>query len=353
MSDKKDIEKRKLQTTGGSTYIVSLPKKWVEEIKLESGDNVGIEKRGSFLMLYPAKLEEEADYKVKMEIEPDESPSAIKRKILSFYLGGLKTIKIEATDRLRPNHRKTIKDLARDKLVGTEIISETIEEITLQTLLSYSELSVEDALKRMYRVTSSMQENAMKALKGNDKEIAKDVIELDDEVDRFQFYLTRAVKASIENPSLLKKVGFNNKKEGLSYRLASKDVERAADHATHIAEGVLDTKGPIEKEILVHYTDMNSLSGSIFKKALDSLFEEDYVKAEEAIRERKNLYALEGELNNSLIDTKVSEPMSKRLIAESIRRIAEHGFNVAEISLNMSVLSENYISDSFSSELQI
>ena len=37
------VEYRKLQVTGGSTYIVSLPKRWITENNLKPSDTVGIE----------------------------------------------------------------------------------------------------------------------------------------------------------------------------------------------------------------------------------------------------------------------------------------------------------------------
>ena len=40
-------EVRKIQLTGGSTYIVSLPKKWITEHGLEARDQVRIEWRPS------------------------------------------------------------------------------------------------------------------------------------------------------------------------------------------------------------------------------------------------------------------------------------------------------------------
>ena len=38
-----NIEYRKLQVTGGSTFIVSLPKNWIKNNNLSSGDVVGVE----------------------------------------------------------------------------------------------------------------------------------------------------------------------------------------------------------------------------------------------------------------------------------------------------------------------
>ena len=48
-------ETRKLQYTGGSSYIVSLPKKWIQDLGLKQGDNVIIMRQGnSTLQIAPA-----------------------------------------------------------------------------------------------------------------------------------------------------------------------------------------------------------------------------------------------------------------------------------------------------------
>ncbi|HYX72503.1 MAG TPA: AbrB/MazE/SpoVT family DNA-binding domain-containing protein, partial [Nitrososphaera sp.] len=48
-------ETRKLQYTGGSSYIVSLPKKWIQDLGLRQGDHVVILRQGnSTLQIAPA-----------------------------------------------------------------------------------------------------------------------------------------------------------------------------------------------------------------------------------------------------------------------------------------------------------
>lgn len=341
--NRRSKETRKIQTTGGSTYTVSLPKKWVEEVGLEAGDEMAIEEQSSSLLLSPARLKEERSSEAKIKVDPEEDCSALKRKILSLYLVGYNSIYIESSeDRLKPSHRNAIKELVRKKLVGTEIISESIEEITLQTLLSYSELSVKGSLKRMYRVASSMQEKAMIALEKEDKELAKDVVGIDDEVDRFQMYLIREIKAAMQNPPLVEEIGLRTLRECLGYRLVSKNVERAGDHAVLVAKNVLEMEYSIDDELLEMLRKINSLASSIFKKAGDSLFEEDYGAAEEVIQEIDQIYSLEEKVNQFLAEEKPPEAIRIRLMLESMRRIAEYGSDVAEIVLNLNVDKERW-----------
>ena len=45
---------RRMQLSGGSTYIVSLPKSWIEELKIKVGENITIIKNSNqSLTLFP------------------------------------------------------------------------------------------------------------------------------------------------------------------------------------------------------------------------------------------------------------------------------------------------------------
>lgn len=335
---RKDRETRKIQTTGGSTYTVSLPKRWVEEMGINAGDEMAIEEQSSSLLLSPAKLKEEKPPEAVVEVGEGESFEAIKRKVLSLYLVGYNVIRVVSSEnRLDPSYRNAVKELARGKLVGTEVISESIEEITLQTLLSYSELSAKGALRRMYRVASSMQDNAMLALEEDDKELAEDVAGIDDEVDRFQMYLIREIKAAIQNPSLIEEIGLKTARECLGYRLVAKNVERAGDHAASVARNVLEIEQPVDEEAIEMLREANSFSGNVFERAVNSLFDEEYEAAEDLIQESEEIYSLEEKINHFLTNDNPPEAIRIRLMLESIRRIAEYGSDIAEIVLNLTV----------------
>jgi phosphate uptake regulator len=66
-----------------------------------------------------------------------------------------------------------------------EMVAEASDNITLQVLLSLPELQVNTAIRRMYLLASSMHKDAMSALAELTRELAKELIKSDDEVDRF------------------------------------------------------------------------------------------------------------------------------------------------------------------------
>ncbi|MEM3641086.1 MAG: phosphate uptake regulator PhoU, partial [Candidatus Bathyarchaeia archaeon] len=183
------------------------------------------------------------------------------RGIISLYLVGYNFIKIQTKkERITTLQRNAIKELTRKKLVGTEIIIESSNEIKLQILISYPELSVENALRRICLIATSMHDDAMQALKSLDKQLAKEIINLDDEVDRFSLYIIRQLKAAVQNEKILRDIGLSQPRDCLGYRVIVKFVERIADHAARVAENVISLKEKPCEEVFQKISEMSTFA---------------------------------------------------------------------------------------------
>jgi len=338
-------ETRKLQVTGGSTYIVSLPKKWITRNQLKKGGLLTFleEDDGSLSIISSSELvRKEKPDEAFIRISSNENPGTIIRKVVSTYLLGYNLIRIKPRDQqqqLSSKQRNAIKTFARDLLVGTEIVTDTPTELTLQVLLSYPELSIQSALRRMCIIASSMHKDALAALKELDSQLAKSVIATDDEVDRFNLYVIRQLKMAIQNPRIIKEIGLTTSRDCLGYRLVTKSVERAADHAANVAENALLLKSPMDKEVLRYLEEMSNLAVSMFETAIESLFRLDFNLAESVIQKTReiNFTMKEALLSSRNIGTE--EIANIRMVIESLRRTAEYASDIAEIVLNMTVES--------------
>lgn len=336
-------ETRKLQMTGGSTYVLSLPKRWITQNNLEKGSSLHILQKedGSLAILPPEIVKPEKSEEAFIKISPNESSEALIRKTVAVYLQGYNLIHLTAKNQeeILSTQRNAIKTFARNMLVGTEIVIDTSKELTLQVLLNYPELSVPSALRRMTIITASMHKDAITALKNVDHQIAKDVRATDYEVNRFHLYIIRQLKMAIQNPRIITEIGLKTTKDCLGYRLITKMVERTADHATNIAKNVLLLKKPLEKEFLLIIQEMNIVAISSFETAIESLFRLNYDLAESVIAKANKIFTLEKKAVLSSKETKIEEATNIRLVIESVRRIAEYSMDIAEIVLNMTVES--------------
>ena len=330
-------EARKIQVTGKSTYIVSLPKKWVEEVKIKRGEQIQLVRQDDMsLLLIPKNVPKERSREVEINISPKDSPDSIIRRVIAFYLIGYNLIRVTTKERFTQEQREFLKDFIRRKLVGAEIVADSKNGVTLQTLLDHSELSVENALRRMSVITISMHRDAMAALEENDRELAQTIIRTDDEVDRFSFYIIRLLKHAVGDSRIIKEIGLKTARDCLGYRLILKSVERAADHAVSIARNVLTMK-PIDSELFKKISEMSDFAISIFEESLNSLFAKDYSLADEILIRKKTIETYDKAVIREISSTQLdSETVaSLRLIVESIRRLAEYGSDIAEVVLNL------------------
>ena len=334
-------ETRKIQFTGKSSYIVSLPKQWVMDLGLKQGDQIRmIRKDSSTLEIYPPKFETRSQKKEDATIEiDDEEKSSIVRKLISLYFLGYKTINIKPkTGRLSPNQRNTVKEAVKRMLMGSEIISDSSGGITVQVLVNLLELSVDGAFKRMIHLAKSMSNDAILAMRENNLELAQEVINTDDEVDRFGFYIIRQLKIAIQNEHMLKEMGFRNARDCLGYRLVVKNIERTGDHAAFIAKDVLEFKKPVKKDIVEKIEEMNEFALSVLDDSCLALFKEDYVQAEKTIEKTNEIIKYEKRVRDASKSLKDDEEIYRiRRMTENIRRISEYASDIAEIVLNMNI----------------
>jgi phosphate uptake regulator len=86
--EKLNEEQRKLQVTGGSTFILSLPKDWATKNELKRGSSMVVrEEEDGSLSIAPAtfpKKEKQDEAFIKSSI--NDNPDAIMRTAISAYL---------------------------------------------------------------------------------------------------------------------------------------------------------------------------------------------------------------------------------------------------------------------------
>ena len=346
MSEKVPKEEvRKVQLTGGSTYIISLPKRWVEKVGISRGSMVSITQRDDMtLLLQPQGAGGEGESRRAVITVSDEvTPESLMRRVVSAYLIGYSIIQIRnPVKRIDLVQRYTVKDFTRKKLVGTEILSDLPNELTLQVLLSHEELSVKDALRRMSLIAASMHRDAIATLAMGDPQLAKEIISVDDEVDRFSFYIIRLLKAAVVDIHVLREIGLSSPRECLGYRLLTKSIERMADHASKIAQYSLGLLlNGIGEEVMEELRGLSEAALRVFEEAVEALFGEDYDAADGVMEMAAGTRGMEAGAVQKIVKYASPEDVpSLRLIIESILRTSEYGSDIAEIVLNMTIGDE-------------
>jgi phosphate uptake regulator len=255
------------------------------------------------------------------------------RILISHYLVGYDIIQLTTKKGFSAYDRKFIKDSVRQKLIGLELVEESRNELVFQCLLNYNDLPLNRVIKNMYGLVLSMLEDSMAALRDHNVEIAEDVIQRDDDVDRFYLLGVRQLKAAIEDVEISEKIGVRHPRECLGYRLIIKSIERVGDHAVRISRNVLKMDSGLSSDNPIF--NMAELSRKVFESSIYSMAEEDLQAINKIVVEAKKV----SQFGVSL-ETQKSEGSGNiefSMILESLRRVAEYSADIAEVSLNMNI----------------
>jgi phosphate uptake regulator len=341
-------EVRKIQFTGRSTYILSLPKRWMHEMHLKPGDPVTIirESNNTLSIVSNESRITGSNNEVTALILQDESDSSLKRKVVSMYLSGYNVINLRSnTKRIMPSQRDAVRDVVRRNLVGTEIIADASDILTIQILLRIPELSVNTAIRRMFLISTAMHSDAVASLREHNHELARTIIKSDDEVDRFSLYILRNLVLATNSERMLQEIGLGNRSDCLSYRVAVRSIERVADHAAGIADKSLRFTAIVPIELFQKIDKMSKLSITLLTDAVEALLRRDYYLADGIVDKVDGIRSLESEIILSLDKEKKSTAMTNhestivniKLILEDIRRTAEHASDIAEAAMNQTI----------------
>jgi len=334
------MEFRKVQVTGGNSYVVSLPKSWVKDVGLKPKDAVLVLPQADMSLLVVPRHELTAAERreATIEVTQQTGADAALRFFISNYLAGYDIIKLRSP-RYEPALRSFMREAIRRKLVGIEIIEEDANGMTTQCLSGYSDMPLKKALERMSIVVSGMVKDAVSALSSRNQALAEEVVARDDEVDRFYHFILRQLNLAVRNRSIIENIGLTSARDCLGYRLAVKSVERVGDHAAAVAELFTGIRGGVTGKTTREIERMSELSVKAFNDAVASLLRLDVKLANDAIGLTKKAKELDEKISAEILAPKTDPDTvgSLRLILESIRRVGEYGSDIAEIAVDLNV----------------
>jgi phosphate uptake regulator len=329
------METRKVYVSGGSTYVISLPKKWVKKANLKAGDSLVVTEQDGSLLIETSIAEKESRMK-EIKISQVTSSEALERMIIAFYLVGYDTIKIRLDRKDHLPYRESIRRVL-DYLIGIEIVEDTNDSMALEIMVDYRRMSTMQILQRMYAINRSMLLDLGKALKNMDIGLAKDVMIREREIDRLYFLVVRQLKSAVEYQQIAEKLGIENQRDCLGYRIAVKALERIADHIENIAKSYIQLMD-INKDVqLEDFIKLNSSIVQTFEKSVHALFTRNHELAEKIFQELKEIKKSHSNISNELLQPKnIQSAILQKTMLDSFGRIASYSGDIAEIAINMS-----------------
>lgn len=333
------LDARKLQMTGGSTYLVTLPKKWVEDSSLKAGDVVFFARTadgGLYVQAGPGA--NRGPRKAVLRVEKPERREHLLRRLIGAYIAGNDVLEVDFGAHGDPELRRVVREFTR-MVIGPEILEETKNTIVVQDLSDPAQFSQEKCLRRMHLTIRSMHEEAMVALRTLNEALAKDVIARDDDIDRFYWMVAKQFNLMLHDAGLAAKQGIDMGTSS-SYRQAAKVLERIGDHAQRIAAGALLLDKKVDPDLMASMDSASTQAIAIFDRAFSSLLNGSVDDANNAIDAIADFDIVFDKLSETLRTMKGRGIFALAGVVDSIGRTAHYSTDLAEIAINQ-VASRN------------
>jgi len=327
------MESRKLQKTGGSTLIVSLPKKWTKKNKLGSGSEVRLlQQPNGTMTIDPGQSNLNKKFStVKCN---DEKSQHLFRDLIGTYLAGSTEIKVVGKPRLTVKERKTIRKFSAS-VIGLEIIEEEAAQAILTDMSNPGALPFRRAIKRLYKIVNAMYNDSILVLEGSE-DLAADVVDRDKEADKLQWFIERQFNMMLEDSSLSRQLQASSF-EGVVYSNVARYLERIADHACRLAEvGYIAGQIPGRKML-----PLAKEAGEIMKDAMKSFINNNPRKATVVIDRGKKTVQKAQRYFENRYKKEMERPLEFSIAMDAIMRTIAYSTDISEAAINYSAKMEN------------
>ena len=168
------MEIRKVQITGGSSYVISLPKEWARAMNIKKNDPLAVKVQSDGTLIISPRISGTPEPKVKkLDADLIKDSTLFLRSLIGAYIVGHSVIQITSKSKLSPAARKLASDFTL-MTIGQEIVEETDTSIIIKDLLNPTEMPFDNSIKRMYLIVKTMFQDAIVAIQKKDLFLAKD-----------------------------------------------------------------------------------------------------------------------------------------------------------------------------------
>jgi phosphate uptake regulator len=334
------VEGRKLQLAGKSTFLVSLPKRWVTTAGLKAGDTLFVEVEGDgSVSVRSHSIDRPAlRRKIFQEKEP-ETREHLLRKLVGAYVSGFGLIEV----RFAPDRGPFVRKVAREfchLVIGPEVIEEGRSALVIQDLSDPSELSSEKCLRRMHLTVRAMVDDAILALKSADSALAHEVNLRSSDVNRLFWMVSKQYHlAQLQAPAAS---GRHPPAALHGHRLIAKHLQRIGEHAQRIAGALsmLDRGRGVEAKFHKELEEGRASAISILDRAFHAFITQDIEEANRAIDARLDHQKIVDGMSHRIMSQRGGELLALGTVVDSLGRVAVYASEIAEEAIDLAVLTD-------------
>ena len=314
------VETRKIYRSGKSSYIITLPKDWVDKLGIKEGEVLFLEIHDDSICIKP----KDGERRLRAVIDDETSSfDHLVRLIISYYLGGYDPIFVK----VHSDEQRRAVAYAMDLLIGAEIMEDTGREVVVEIFLDLNRFEIYSIIERLFNIVLSMLKDFEAVLENKSGEICSSIMVRESEVDKLHFLALRLLNHMGEKGDI-------STMDATNYRSVVRTVERISDHISYMSEAMLN----VEATHLKISSEVDT-ARKILSRAMVAFFKKDRWLAEEVLEDANDFANRILKFYEDILNLDVVTIMNMKTILDSLVRVTSYSADIAEIAINMSVLT--------------
>jgi len=331
------MDTRKVQMTGGSSLMITLPKEWTEIAGIKKNATLNLFPQHDGTLLISSSGEQNKELAVKrINTDGITDPGLLFRMLVGAYISGYKVIEVYSSTKISGKLRD-VAETVTQAAIGIEIIEEYDNRLILKDLVDPYEMRMDRTAERMRSLVHNMLTEVMDGLANADASSMDVIVARDDDVDRLEWLVVRQTNMALDDPTICRKIGLTQK-EMVTYYTICRIIERIGDHILMISKSAkVLLNSASDKGLRGDIVSIGRALNEMFASSIKSLSEKDVGRANETIEECERLVERCRMINVHAMNETFDIALAATMISGSLGRIGEYSMDIAEHAINIAV----------------
>lgn len=177
--------KRKVIKQANQAYTITLPVDWARKNELDKNSEVDLNEDGNILVI-TAKSQISG---TNIELTVDDDKVTLRNQLSALYSRGVDEIKLKS----KKDISQTIIEIISSSLLGYALVEKKDDTFIIKDLTGNNSANLDEIFKRVFQMILSFYDEAIQDIFGERKMNLENLMKKDSEINKFCWYLERAV----------------------------------------------------------------------------------------------------------------------------------------------------------------